>query len=417
MKRIVILGGGFGGIRCALDLYRRLGSEAEIIIVDKRSYHTFTPSLYEVASAYREASGPSALNLRKSVSISYSDIFASTSVQHVRGEVAFVDVETKLVYLRHGKEIPYDYLVLALGSEATDFGIRGVAQHASFFKNIEDAICINTKLYSLFNRYLKDSQPNPIQIVLAGAGFTGIELASELASCLHKLGREHGINKKFFSIMVFEASQQMLPMLKTQERKIIMDRLTKIGVAVTDHSPIEEVHANHVKLADGHTWRGDLMIWTAGIKPNGLLDKIDIPLSPRKKIEVDPSLRVKGSTSIFALGDSIDFMDPQSQQPVPALAHTALEQAKVVAGNIASTIKNKPLRNYKPSSNSWAVPIGGKFVLVQINSSFWIAGFGGWLIHLWIDLRYFISILPIKKAIRLFKKELVIFDKNDEPSF
>src|SRR5260221_6170303 len=99
MKSIVILGGGFGGIRCALDLSRRLGTEAEIIIVDKHAYHVFSPALYEVASANRESPDASAISLRRSVSIPYDDIFTGTSVRHILGEVVYVDLERHVVYL------------------------------------------------------------------------------------------------------------------------------------------------------------------------------------------------------------------------------------------------------------------------------------------------------------------------------
>src|SRR5258708_31591577 len=184
MKRIVILGGGFGGIRCALDLSRRLGSEAEIIIIDKRMYHSFTPALYEVAAAYRESPEVTGLTLRRSVSIPYEEIFVGTSVRHVQGEIAYADIPNRLIYLKHGKEISYDYCVFALGSEATDFGIIGVKQFAHFFKKTEDALGINKNINLLFKRYLEGPQDKMIQIALAGAGFTGIELAAELAVCL-----------------------------------------------------------------------------------------------------------------------------------------------------------------------------------------------------------------------------------------
>ncbi len=414
MVRIVILGGGFGGIRCALDLSRRLGSEADVVIIDKRSYHVFTPALYEVASAYRELQDDPSLNLRRAVSISYDEIFTGTSVRHVQGEIAYADFEARLVYLKHGKEISYDYCVIALGSESTDYGIPGVRQNAHFFKNIEDALFINKRIYSLFNSYLNSSRDKNIQISMAGAGFTGVELASELAMCLYKLGRMHGIQKKFFSIMMFEASPQMLPMLKSSERKTLMNRLTKIGVGITDHSPIEEVRSDSVKLADGHIWKSDLIIWTAGIKPHSLLERMELPLSQRKKIEVSETLLVKNSRNLFAVGDLIDYINPATQQPVPALAYTAIQQAKLVAFNIVNSIKGRPLHVYKPSANSWAIPVGGKYALVQINTSMWTSGLGGWIIRLWIDLKYFISILSFRKAISLFKKEMIIFNKNDE---
>lgn len=413
MSKIVILGGGFGGIRCALDISRRLGSEAEVIIIDKHSYHTFTPALYEVASAYREKNEDSLKNLRRAVLIPYAEIFAGTRVKHLEGEIAYADVTERKIFLKNGKEIPYDYCVFALGGESTDFHVPGVAQYASFFKVVEDALRINAKLYSLFRGYYEGPRDKNIKILLAGAGFTGIELASEIAVCLHKLGRMHGISKKFFSVAIFEAAPEMLPMLKPSERKIIMDRLTKIGVAVYDHSPIEEIFTDHIKLADGHEWPADLIIWSAGFKPASVLERIDLPLTKHKKIDVDTNLKIKNSNHLFALGDNMEYLDPKTQQPAPALAYAAIEQAKIVAYNIEALVKNKQLKSYKIKPLAWAVPVGGKSALVQMTPSLWMSGFPGWLIRLWIDFRYFFSILPFKKALNLFKKDLVLFSKND----
>ena len=415
MKKIIILGGGFGGIRCALDLSRQADILAEeILIVDKNAAHIFTPALYEVAAAYRESQDVNSLTLRRSVSIPYNEIFAGTLVRHIQGEINFLDVHSKNIYLKDGTEIAYDYCVCALGSQSTDYNIPGVTQYAYFFKTADDAFRVNTKLFQLFQKYLNGPREKPIQIILAGAGFTGVELAAELSFCLYKLGRAHDIHKKFFTITIFEAAPEILTMMNPRERKIIMKRLAEIGVAILDHSPIESVHADQVKLADGHVTRADMVIWTAGIKPHQLFSQIpNFPLTDRKKIKVDQHLRIEGSDSIFAIGDTIEFINPQNQQPVPALAYHAIQQGKIVASNIKASIQNRSLHSYKPKVNSWAVPIGAKFALVQISSSFWIYGFAGWLIRLWVDLRYFLSILPIKKAFSLFKKDLVLFVKND----
>lgn len=415
MTRIVILGGGFGGIRCALDISRRAGDLVnEIVVIDQSPAHVFTPSLYEVASAYRESQDVNSLTLRRSVSIPYGDIFANTSIRHIRGEIIYLDLQTKTVHLKNKEEIVYDYCVCALGSQSTDYNIPGVAQYAYFFKTINDAFRINVKLLELLEQYLHGSREKPIQVILAGAGFTGIELAAEISLCLRKLGRIHNIDKKFFTVIIFEAAAEMLPMINSRERKIIMKRLTEIGVGILDHSPIESVHQDSIKLVDGHTSRADMVIWTAGVKPHKLFSQIpNFPLNDHKKIKVDKYLRVESYDSLFAIGDAIEFIDPKNQQPVSSLAYHAIEQGKIVASNIVAQIKKRSAHPYKPGVNSWAVPIGGKFVLVQVSSSIWVAGFAGWLIHLWIDLKYFISILPLKKAIALFKKDLVIFVKND----
>jgi NADH dehydrogenase len=415
MTRIVILGGGFGGIRCALDLARRTGQTAEIIVVDRAAAHVFTPSLYEVASAYRESGNSALLKLRRSVSILYSEIFARTRIQHIQAEVVSADLNQKIIYLRDGQELAFDFCVLGVGSQATDYGIPGVVQNAYFFKTIDDALRLNIRLHELFRQYIAGPRDKPLQVLLVGAGFTGIELASELACCLRRLGRMHGIRKKFFSVMVFEAAPQMLPMLNVRERSALMKRLTEIGVATLDHSSIESVHSDHIKLVDGHIWRGDMIIWTAGIKPHPLLSQISgLPLTEHGKIHVDSHLRVQGSDSVFGVGDAIEFMDPRNHQPVPALTYTAMDQARLVARNITASIRERSLNDYHPKATSWIVPIGGKFVIAHLGGIITLTGVFGWLAKWFVDLRYFMSIMPAANAFRLLKKDFLLFSQNDQ---
>ena len=414
MKKIVILGGGFAGIRCALDLSRNLGEEAQIFLIDRAKAHQFNPGLYEVASAYREASSSALLKLRRSVSIAYGEIFSNTQVKHVRGEIVSADLGAKVVKLHDGEEINFDYAVIALGSQSSDFGIPGARECAYFFKTIHDALKVNIRLHELFREYLHGLQDKPLQILLAGAGFTGIELAAELASCLRRLGAKHGIRKKFFSVMVFEAASQMMPMLTQRERALLMKRLTDIGVGTLDHSPIESVFSDHIKLADGHEWRADMLIWTAGAQPNSLLKHISrLELTPHGKVSVDAYLHVQNFQNVFAVGDAIEYIDPRTQQPVGALAYHAIDQARVAARNITAAIHGKKLHAYRPQKTSWIAPVGGKFALAHLGDSLSLSGIAGWIVKWFVDFRYFVSILSFSEAFKLLKKDFLLFSQND----
>ncbi|MEK9158112.1 MAG: FAD-dependent oxidoreductase [Patescibacteria group bacterium] len=425
MKNIVIVGGGFGGVRCALDLAKNIPDDFKITLVDRSSSHVFTPSFYEVASAYPEADRKGALKLRQCVSVPYSTIFLNKNVTHLQGEVVSIDTTEKVVYIQDKGGLPYDYCVISVGSESTDFGTLGVSEYAYFFKTLEDALLVNRRVHELFHTYLNGSRSGSIQILVVGAGFTGIELASEVASCLRRLGKRHRINKKFFSVMLFEATPQMLPMISTKERQIISSRLTQIGVGMSERSPIESVSVDHIKMVDGHIAKGDMIIWTAGIKPSKLLSKIPgFTLSQHGKVEVDKYLNVKNESNLFAIGDSIEYIDPDNNQPVPALAYTAVQQGKVVAKNISKIIKinlnnlskedyHRYLKIYKPSYSAWIAPVGGKWALAHINKGLFVSGFLGWVFRYLVDLKYFISILPISKAIQLLKKDIFLFSQND----
>ena len=151
MVKILILGGGFGGIRCALDLERRLSiglanNEIEITLLDKNGHHLFVPALYEVASAYNLEKDPFAVKIKKTICIPYADIFERKKINYIQAEIAGVDLENKKIITRGGNELAYDYLVFALGSQTTNFGIPGVAEYAYQFKGLDDALMINEKI-------------------------------------------------------------------------------------------------------------------------------------------------------------------------------------------------------------------------------------------------------------------------------
>src|SRR3989344_7118418 len=158
MIRILILGGGFGGVRCTLDLEKKLTksrTEFDITLIDRTGYHLFSPAIYEVASAYGIKKDPFAVQLKKSICIPYADIFNETSVDFIQAEIDQVNLQEKKVKTRGEHVFEYDYLVIALGSETSDYNIPGVKNYAHQFKTLEDALFINQKLEELSEHFTK----------------------------------------------------------------------------------------------------------------------------------------------------------------------------------------------------------------------------------------------------------------------
>ena len=420
-KKIIILGGGFGGVRCALDCAKKLKGRASITLIDRNAYHSFTPAFYEIASAYlpvgrhgQPSDDPFAFQLRRAVAIPYKDIFEGKNIDFIQAEIASVDLIDSHVVLDSGGQLDFDYVVFALGSQTADFGIPGVYEYAYQFKTTDDAVALHNKLENSFRSAVQGEGSLPIKFLIIGGGFTGIELAAELTMCSKKLSRRYGLNRRSFSTVIFEADPVILPMIKEAERKKIMTRLTDLGIVVMTNSTIENVLTDSVKLKTGQVVMGTAVVWTAGVQANRLSATVhNLPITDKGKIIIENNLQIKDYKNIFALGDCVQFIDQKTQRPISGLAYHAIDQGKIVASNIASVIKKRSSRTYKPGVNLWAVPIGGKFTLVQISPSLWVSGFVGWLIRLWIDARYFLSILPFKKALALFKKDLVLFIKND----
>ena len=455
MYKILILGGGFGGIRCALDLSRFLsrknfgikksrildfvsptksetksGSKNfEITLIDKKNYHLFAPALYEVASAYgvnppfptvpsRSSGGDSfAVRLKKTVCIPYSDIFSASGggkINFIQAEIFSIDLENKKVATRGGEILDYDYLVIALGSEAADFGILGVKEYAFQLKNLEDALLLNQKMEELIKEIAAGQRPRPIKITVVGAGFTGIEVAAEFACCVKKFARVCGIKGRCDRAILLEAGPRILPAVSDCERNIILKRLTQLGIEVLENVAAEEIGGNYIKLKNGKRLDADLVIWTAGVRLPNLLEKtLILPLTGKKKIKVNNNLEVTGLLNVFAIGDNIEFIDSKTSKPLPALAYVAVDQGKIAAKNISRSIDHKKLVEYNPFYSVWIAPVGGKYALAHLWGEINIKGFWGWIIREAVDFKYMLSILPVKRAITIMWQEFTLFTKND----
>lgn len=415
MDKILILGGGFGGVRAALDLEKKFSKksgEVEITLIDKNSYHLFTPSLYEVASVYGVARDPFSVKLRKTISIPYQDIFGGKNIKFIQAEIVKINLEHNLVATGGGETLRFDYLILALGSQTSDFGINGVKEYACKFKNIEDALLVNQKIEEMTRRGVENKQKSSIEILICGGGFTGVELSAEMAGYAKKIVRKYQMGRA--QVKLFEAGPKILPMISDKERIKISKRLTQLGVAIMENSVIEEVGADFVKLKNGQKINGDFVIWTAGVKANEILKSIiDLSLTERGKIIVDEFMMVQNLENIFAVGDNIEFIDLTTQKPIPAHAYTAIDQGKIAAINIANKINGKKLKKYRPVFDVWISPVGGKFSVAHVWGGVTIGGLGGWIVREIVDLKYFFSILSIPKSLVLFWRDFTIFTKND----
>ena len=411
MKKILVIGGGFGGIRAALDLDKKLSAkEAEVTLVDRNNGHLFLPALYEVGSAVGEWSDRYHIQLRKAVSIPYADIFGETKVKFVQTEIAEIDLEKREAVSASGQTYLFDYLVLGLGAETETFGIPGVFEYCYKFKTLEEALFLNQKINEAFNKQKTDKDFLPIKIVVAGAGFNGIELAAELACCAKNLQTSCQAKEGCYSIKIIEATPQILPMISEKERKIIRQRLAGLKVEILENSKIAEVGSDFVQIEGGEKHEADFIIWTAGIKASLFLKNIfGLRLDQKGKIIVNSFLQADGWPNVFGIGDNTVFLDHETNKPVPGLAYVAVDEGKIAAENIYRLIKNKHLKSYHPFYNVWIAPVGGKFAVAHLAKRLTISGFFGWVTRGLVDLRYFLSIyLYLLIRICKYHKELAI---------
>ncbi|MBX4211576.1 MAG: NAD(P)/FAD-dependent oxidoreductase [Candidatus Yanofskybacteria bacterium] len=414
MARVLIVGGGFGGVRAALHARKILPADTEITVVDKNAAQLFTPSLYEIASVFDIPADRFHQSLRRAILLPYADIFKGKQINFVQAEVKKIDFDTKIAFTNSDHQLAYDFLIIGVGSRVSDFGVSGVQDYAYQFKTFEDALRVNQTVLELMANAIRTGRNQPLKFLIVGAGFTGIELAGELALFCRKLAHKLGIARKMAIFYLFEGAPKILPNVSDKERLLIRRRLTKLGVVVMENSRIESAMSKTLKLKNSHTIEGDVVIWTAGVEPNACLKTMGpLPINDQGKIPVDEYLRVPELAHTFAVGDIIEFIDEQTQRPVPGLAYTAADQGQVAAENIRNLLKQKPLKEYKPFYDAWIAPVGGKYAVAHLGQGITVPGFVGWFIREMVDLRYFLSVLPFRKALIYFWRGFRIFIRND----
>lgn len=413
MKNIVVLGGGFGGLRAAIDLSRKVDKrEWRVVLIDRNNYQTFTPLLYEVASVFGVAPDAYSIKLRKTIAVPFDEVQNADKISFVQAEIDRVDLENREVVTRGGQIFEFEYCVIALGAEVDTYGISGVQEYTYILKTVDDGVAINKKLNDLFREAKEEKRGLPIKIFVGGGGFTGIEIAAELACCAKNLARLCGLEQDCREITVIEALPKIIPMIKDKQREKIYKRLKDLKINVLQGDPINEIGSDYILLKSGKRLEADLIIWSSGVKANSFLKNIKgLELDEKGRIKVDSNLRTDNQ-NIFAIGDNILFIDPRINKPIPGMAYLAIEQGRLAAENIIKALKNKKLKEYKPKYGYWIVPLGGKNAIASIFGLVF-SGFIGWLIRGLIDLRYLLSVLPLNRALSAFFKSTEVFLKND----
>ncbi len=404
-KQIVILGGGFAGVRAALDLddYLHDDENYEIILIDRKDYQCYHAGLYEAATT--EHTLVAARKVKRTVAIPFSDIFPHTKVKVYKAYIERIDTVSGKV-VTDSKIIPYDYLVVAMGSMADFYDIPNLDKYGYTLKNLEDAIMIRNRIEDLV---MKNDQG---QIIIGGGGFAGVEFASELHNLLKHECRDHQKDPSKFKILIVEGGTNFLPGLSEKVSGMVASRMAEMGVESKFSSLITEVGSDFVMLNMKDRMPADLLIWTGGVRSCVL--PVDCALEHDKKDRTLtlPSLNLGHCTNIFIIGDNLCMVDPMTKKMVPQTAQEAVHQGKLAAKNIYRMIKNKTLLPYHPTSLRYVIPVGGKFAIMY-SPNLIISGFWGWVIRKAADLRYFMSVLPIWKALGYWLFENNIFMKND----
>jgi NADH:ubiquinone reductase (H+-translocating) len=422
MKRIVILGAGFGGLRAATLIARKLHKlnlslTYEVTLVDRNSYHTYTPLLYEIAAVSRNITD--AAKLQRLVTVPLLSLVKRLPITFVQGEVRAVDLMKNTVSLANGAVIDAEHIVLALGSETNFFDIKGLKEHALTFKSLTDAIHINDAMLSHIQ-----SGTSLVRIVIGGGGSTGVELASELKFLCEQFHRSSLACR--FDVRIIEAKPTILHNFDPRIIASIKRRLAKIGVETIEHETISAVTKETIRLESGRTLPYDILVWTGGIAPPALLSQLPLKKTPRgqfvttDQMECAPNAPdIALAMTVYAIGDTVIQFDPITKRSLPNVARAALDQASVVAHNLLEDVKldNGLTRSTAkivsiPREYPYVIPAGGKFAVAKIGD-FVLSGLSAWFLKGLVEFRYLASIMPILYALKMWLRGLRVFIQND----
>lgn len=385
--RVVIVGGGFGGIRTALDVASK-NTDITVALISDKTHFEYHPALYKVVT------GSSPLE----VCIPLNDIFGNTNVEVVHDQITGVDTQNKILIGKSGSRFRFDYCVLALGSETAYHSIPHLDTYSFGCKSINEAVRLNRHVHTLFDvchAQSKAEKECSLRFVVAGGGATGVELAAQLAQYTKQCARAHHDLSVHIIIDLIEASARILSQLPKHISTVITQRLKQLGVTILVNRPIVRDEIETVYLRDMKL-KTKTLIWTAGVTLNHLYTQIPrIVIGKDGYVSVNEFLQATDDGSIFVIGDGASSI-------YHGMAQTALDQGKIVADNIIRVVRHKNMRPYTPRKPVYAIPVGSRYAVAYCRG-ITLYGIYGWIVRQLADLRFFVSILPFWKAITVFR--------------
>jgi len=352
--KIVVLGGGYGGLTVVTKLQKKLGlHEAEITLVNKNDYHYETTWLHEASAGTIKADA---------ARYGINSVIKSGKVKFVKAIAEKVNPEKKTVTLSTG-EIAYDYLVIALGGESETFGIKGLKEYAFSIVNINAARQIREHIEMEFaNYHMKPiEEQKDITIVVGGAGFTGIEFLGEMVDRIPELCEEYDVPRNKVKLICVEAAPMVLPGFDPTLVEYAVNYLEERGVEFRIKQAIKECTENGIIVGISETEtefiEASTVIWAAGVRGNSLIETSGFE-SMRGRIKVTPELTVPEYDDVFVIGDCALIINEEINRPYPPTAQIAMQQGTVCASNLAAKVRNESLTKFVPNLKGSVCSLG-----------------------------------------------------------
>ncbi len=371
--KVIIAGGGFGGVKAAQELAK--SNQVEVVLVsDYQDFHYH-------ASLYHAATGGS----RAQSMMSLKDLFDKIPVKLVVAKVAKLDRRNKYLVTSSGKKLKYDSLILAIGAVTNYFGIKGLEEYSFGIKNYQKAMELKTHLH----KQLIDTGQPDYNYIVVGGGPTGVELAGVLPGYIKQILKKHCLKNRVVQIKLVEANRRVLPNMPRSTSQVAARRLKRLGVRLLLDKKVSGETLDDL-IVEGVPIKSHTVIWTAGVTNNPFFAANKFKLSENGRVEVNEHLEAE--VDIFVIGDNADT-------PFSGMAQTAIRDGHFVAENILRRIKEKPLETYNPKEPVYLTPIGPHWAAVRYKK--WhLYGRLGWLARRFAEFMAYRDLEPWWKASR-----------------
>jgi NADH:ubiquinone reductase (H+-translocating) len=375
---VVIIGAGFGGLETARRLAK---APVRITLIDRNNYHLFQPLLYQVAIA-----GLSPVEIAYPVR---AILNRQQNLSFLMGEVSAIDLEARRVAVDR-ETLAYDTLVVAVGGRTNFFGLASVEAHAMQLKDIASAVAARNRLLEAFEHACRvpegELRHKLLTFVVVGGGPTGVKTAGALSELIRLvLTRDYpSLDLSEACVVLLEAGPALMPTFPVHLQAATKRMLQTKGVDVRLNVRVTGFDGDSVSLADGPALPAGTLIWTAGVRAAGLVDRLGVLQDASGRVRVEPALQLPGHPEVFVLGDAACLEN--GQRPLPMLATVALQEARSAAGNIARRAEGLPTIPFEYRDPGLLATIGRNAAVAYIGGVA-LQGFPAWLI--WVVLHIF----------------------------
>jgi len=381
-NKIVVLGAGYGGVQTAKRLAKKYkkNNDVEITLIDKNPYHTLMTELHEVAGGRVHP---------ESVQVELAKIFGKTKVNVVIDYIEEVNTDKKVVKTTNEK-YEYDYLVIGTGSEPAFFGVPGVKENGFTLWSFEDALRIREHIQEMFAKASIEKNVNKrkemLTFVVAGSGFTGIEMAGELLEWKSVLANKYNVDESEVTLKVVEAMGTILNMLDRDQADKAERYMTKHGMEILKNSPIVEVTKNEVILKNGNKIKTNTLIWTCGIQGNQEAKEYGLETARAGRLQTNEYMQAVGKENVFVVGD-MAYYEEEKGKGTPQIVEAAIQTADTVVNNIVASIEDKEMVKFQGKYHGFMVSIGGRYCVANL-MGMKLSGFFAMLMKHLVNLHY-----------------------------